>query len=225
MLKCPNCQAENSDGVDTCFLCGQTLKRSRWSKIRGGFGGKKFTDVTPQDTVTYTDAAEEIPEPQQPPEPRRDSHDDAERLKNQGRDHLQRGDFHRAIEASSEAIRINPEFADAYYNRGLAYHNLGQYQKAIEDLSEASRLNPQDADAYLTRGFAYFYRNEAQRAVDDFNEAIELNSQYAEAYAGRAMANTSLMKDDLAEADAQRAIELGIDPSFMDSLEELRSNR
>ena len=59
MVKCPNCQAENSEGVTTCFLCGQTLKRSKWSKIRGAFGGKKATDVTAQDTVTLYRREEE----------------------------------------------------------------------------------------------------------------------------------------------------------------------
>ncbi|MGF1492636.1 MAG: trypsin-like peptidase domain-containing protein [Microcoleaceae cyanobacterium] len=40
----------------------------------------------------------------------------------------------------TEAIRINPGYADAYYNRGLAYANLKQFEKAIADLEAAAEL-------------------------------------------------------------------------------------
>ena len=56
-----------------------------------------------------------------------------------------------AIDDYDEAIRLDPQFASAYYNRGLAYQRLGQSERAIKDFNEAIRLNPQYAAAYNNR--------------------------------------------------------------------------
>ena len=49
------------------------------------------------------------------------------------------GDFDRAIRRlSTEAIRINPNFADAYNNRGAGLlHDKGDFDHAIEDYTKA----------------------------------------------------------------------------------------
>ena len=41
MIKCPSCQAENSDGAKACFLCGQRLKKPGLLKRMFGGGGSK----------------------------------------------------------------------------------------------------------------------------------------------------------------------------------------
>jgi tetratricopeptide (TPR) repeat protein len=48
----------------------------------------------------------------------------------------------QALQDADEAIRLNPQDAEAYYDRGVAYTNLGQYERAIQDADEAIRLNP-----------------------------------------------------------------------------------
>ena len=53
------------------------------------------------------------------------------------------------------AIKINPDFADAYVNRGAAYDDLGRHQEAIDDCNTAIKINPDYADAYYNRGYAY----------------------------------------------------------------------
>lgn len=56
-----------------------------------------------------------------------------------------------SIDAYSNAISLNPKYADAYYNRGLAKVELGQYRDAITDYDEAIRLNPNDVSASYNR--------------------------------------------------------------------------
>lgn len=75
---------------------------------------------------------------------------------------------HKAIADYTEAIRLNPEFADACFNRGNAYYGKGQYDDAIADYTEAIRLNPKFAEAYYNRGNAYEAKAEA-----DFTKAEE----------------------------------------------------
>ena len=50
-------------------------------------------------------------------------------------------DFKTVCEADyNEAIRLRPDFSDAYFNRGLVYVFLGETQKGIADLSKAGEL-------------------------------------------------------------------------------------
>ena len=92
-----------------------------------------------------------------------------------GNDYAFQGQHEKAIQDYDEAIRLNPQFADAYYNRGTAYgRDLGQYGKAIKDFDEAIRLNPHDADAYYNRGAAYAKLGQQEQADRDFAKAKEL---------------------------------------------------
>ena len=66
-----------------------------------------------------------------------------------------KGDHDKAIADFTEAIRLNPKLAQAYYNRGMIYRKKGDHDKAIADFTEAIRLNPKDATPYISRGIAY----------------------------------------------------------------------
>ena len=56
-----------------------------------------------------------------------------------------------AIAAYTEAIRTNPDDAEAYFQRGDAYGMQGDYDKAIADFTEVIRLDPNypEADSRL----------------------------------------------------------------------------
>jgi tetratricopeptide (TPR) repeat protein len=70
----------------------------------------------------------------------------------QGNEAINSRDFNKAIATYSEAIRLNPTYADAFYNRGLAYEKKGDTDRHIADSSEAIRLNPTYANAFNSRG-------------------------------------------------------------------------
>lgn len=63
-------------------------------------------------------------------------------------------DQNEKIRCYTQAIRLDPKYANAYNNRGNAKNNLGRYQKAIGDYDEAIRLDPKYAYAYNNRGLA-----------------------------------------------------------------------
>lgn len=78
-----------------------------------------------------------------------------------------------SIEDLSEAIRLAPNFADAYYYRG---HASGD--EADEDFTQAIRFNPQFASAYYYRGCLRTGENK-EGAIEDFNQAIQHNQDFA----------------------------------------------
>ncbi|MBU4372718.1 MAG: tetratricopeptide repeat protein [Proteobacteria bacterium] len=114
----------------------------------------------------------------------------------------------KAIEYLSEAIRLKPDFMEAYNNRGTAYGKLGQYQRAIQDCDTAIRLNPDDAYAYYNRGIAYGKLRQYQRAIQDYDTAIRLNPDYAMAYNNRGNAYDDLGQYQRAIQDYDTAIRL-----------------
>lgn len=63
-------------------------------------------------------------------------------------------DFDEKIRFYSEAIRLKPDFADAFYNRGLARYNNGDLSGATEDYDQAIHLEPDYASAYYNQDLA-----------------------------------------------------------------------
>ncbi|MFA5321582.1 MAG: tetratricopeptide repeat protein [Smithella sp.] len=118
-------------------------------------------------------------------------------------------DPQKAIEYLDEAIKLKPDFAEAFNNRGNAYSDLGQYPRAIEDYNEAIRLKPQYAHAYYNRGFTYDDLGQYQLAIEDYNEAIRLKPEHIDAYYNRGNDYFLQNNKELGCRDAQKACELG----------------
>ena len=116
--------------------------------------------------------------------------------------------YDKAIADYTEAIRLKPDFADAYANRAFAYGSLEQFDKAVADCNEAIRLQPDSAEAYKNRGGAYCNLKQYDKAIADCNEAIRLKPDFARAYSNRGNSYLGLKEYDKAMADYNQAIRL-----------------
>ena len=121
---------------------------------------------------------------------------------------LQDRDPEGCIFANCQAIRLNPDFAEAYSNRGAAKDALEQYKDAITDYDEAIRLKPDYAKAYSNRGAAKDALEQYKDAITDYDEAIRLKPDLAEVYSNRGNAKTGLKQYRNAVADHDQAIRL-----------------
>jgi lipoprotein NlpI len=82
----------------------------------------------------------------------------------------------------NEAIRLDPNYAPAYFARGRLSYMLGNAPAALEDFGKSIKLDANDPVAYFNRGVAYYViggRN--PDAIADFKKAAELNP--SDAYA------------------------------------------
>jgi tetratricopeptide (TPR) repeat protein len=56
--------------------------------------------------------------------------------------HMERGEYTQAITFYDRAIKLAPEYADAYSWRGYAYAALGEFDLAIQDVEQYLELEP-----------------------------------------------------------------------------------
>ncbi len=88
--------------------------------------------------------------------------------------YLAEKDFQRASADCDAAIRLDPDFAQAYNNRGLARQGLGDLSGAIDDFSAALEHHGQLSEAYNNRGALRMQLGQSQEALADLNEAVRL---------------------------------------------------
>jgi protein involved in polysaccharide export with SLBB domain len=65
------------------------------------------------------------------------------------------GLFEQAASTFLLAIRLKPDYGDAYYGLGHAYFDLKRWKESIEALEQAVKINPKDDEAYAMLGQAY----------------------------------------------------------------------
>lgn len=80
-------------------------------------------------------------------------------------------DYRGAIADYSEAIRLNPNYAEAYLSRGYTRYDLGDKQGAIADYSAAIKIDPRNFGAYSIRGDARSDLGDKKGAIADYNTA------------------------------------------------------
>jgi len=148
--------------------------------------------------------------------------------------------FNEAINAFTEALKIDPNFSAAYLQRGTAiYASISQVadmnkdfdfgtvtsrrfagdeleyvNRAIKDLSKAIRLNP-TSTAYLQRGRVYNGKGDYDKAIEDFNQFIRLDPNNAGIYSNRGLAYTNKGDYDKAIEDFNKAISLDINDAYI----------
>lgn len=77
----------------------------------------------------------------------KDSYSESKRLYNEGVKYALAGLFAQAAQIFQQAVRLDPEFADAHFALGHAYSDMGRWQDAIDSFKRVVELNPKDIEA------------------------------------------------------------------------------
>ncbi len=114
----------------------------------------------------------------------------------------------QALTDLDKALRLNPNYADAYGNRGFVYYCAKNFSAAIKDFDKAIQLNPLDAQNYTYRGLCY-RQTDIAKATADFDKAVELLPNNPNVYFNRGKFYEYDAKDfSKAVQDYSRAIDL-----------------
>lgn len=119
-----------------------------------------------------------------------------------------RRDTRNRIGDYSEAVRLYPNFAEAYARRGANRDILDDLEGAAADFDEALRLNPLLDVAYANRGILRNRTGDAAGALSDLTAALHINPTLTSAYYNRAVTYISQNQNDQAVADLSEAIRL-----------------
>jgi tetratricopeptide (TPR) repeat protein len=136
----------------------------------------------------------------------------------------------KAVETFQEAIKLDPELAEAYFRLGLAYVAVGKdqeaedaYKKAVEKYKKYLEANGKDAEAHYNMGQAYAGLHLYSEAVREYRQATRLKDDDADMFYDLGTALTKLAQYDEAVAAFSKSLEIDPDNTRAeDALEEAR---
>ncbi|NEQ41063.1 MAG: tetratricopeptide repeat protein [Okeania sp. SIO3I5] len=84
--------------------------------------------------------------------------------------------------ACEEAIKNQPDFAEAYKTMGIIIQNQGQMKAAFKWYLQAIKIQPDFAEAYVNIGTLYAKKQQWQEAIDYYQKAIYFKPDLTAAY-------------------------------------------
>jgi len=84
------------------------------------------------------------------------------------------GEFKKAIAHYSEALRINPQYAEVHDNLGIALSNEGETEKARAHFREAIRLDPEHTMAHYNLAIALNMQGRIGQAIEQLRQGLRV---------------------------------------------------
>lgn len=114
----------------------------------------------------------------------------------------------QAVDSYTEAIKRDPNIADAYFRRGNIRFDQGDWQGAIADFDRAISLDANYTNAYYNRAAARYNLRDKQGALADFDAYLTRSPNDFEAYFQRGSLRRSLGDDRGTLADFDQVVRL-----------------
>ena len=78
----------------------------------------------------------------------------------------------------NQAIKLKPDFAEAYNNKGSIYKDLKRYDEALFNSDQAIKLKPDFPEAYYNKGNIFKDLKIYDEALFNYEQAIKLKPDY-----------------------------------------------
>jgi tetratricopeptide (TPR) repeat protein len=135
-----------------------------------------------------------------------------------------------AIDRLQEAVRLRPDYADAYFNLGSVLFQKGQIDQAIAQWQKALAIRPRDAEAHRNLASALRKQGNVKEAISEYEQALNIVPEDSVALNNLAWILATC--SDASMRDGVRAVTLavkavhasgGSDPNFVRTLAAARA--
>ena len=96
-------------------------------------------------------------------------------LYNKGVNYMSNEKFLDAIRSFDLALRLDPQYVDAWIKRGYAHFHLGEYTVAIASYDKALEVDLNNAEAWNLKGLAYYKLKNYDKAIECCEKAVDIN--------------------------------------------------
>ncbi|MCU0536375.1 MAG: tetratricopeptide repeat protein [Hydrococcus sp. Prado102] len=94
--------------------------------------------------------------------------------------------YDRALQAYEKALKIRPEYAEAWIGKGNVQQASGKSKDALNSYEKAIQIQPRNWQAWIGRAQVLDKLGKSQEAIDTFKGAIQINNNAQEAWQGLA---------------------------------------
>src|SRR5919197_3551170 len=144
-------------------------------------------------------------------EPDYDDNDFQKRdLYNKGLNQMSNERFLDAIRSFALALRLDPQYVDAWIKRGYAHFHLGEYTVAIASYDKALEIDVNNAEAWNLKGLAYYKMKNYDKAIECCEKAVDINPNDGMSWYNKACYLTLSGKVDEGLDALKRSIEIDI---------------
>jgi predicted TPR repeat methyltransferase len=109
---------------------------------------------------------------------------------------------------TQKALRLKPDYAEAYNSMGNAFQDQGKTDEAISCYQKALRLKPDYAEAYNSMGNAFQDQGKTDEAISCYQKALKLKPDCARVYNSMGGVFQDQGKTDEAISCYQKALKL-----------------
>jgi Flp pilus assembly protein TadD len=105
-----------------------------------------------------------------------------------------------------QAIKLQPDYAEAYYNRGNVLYSKGRIDEAIADFEKTLQIQPTDADAHTGLGNTLLRKGALKEAIAHYRQAMALAPE--DPHSRSNLAWVLATSSDASIRDGAKAVEL-----------------
>ena len=117
-------------------------------------------------------------------------------------------EYEAAIASFDQALKIKPDYYQAWRNRGNALDDLGRLEEAVASFDQALKIKPDNYQAWNNRGYALMNSGRLEEAVASFDQALKFKPDAHKAWNNRGYALMNLGRLEEAVASFEQALKI-----------------
>lgn len=131
-------------------------------------------------------------------------------LYKKGLNHMSNDKMLDAIRSFELALRVDPQYVDAWVKKGYAHFHSGEYTVAVSAYDKALEIDVNNADAWNLKGLAYYKMKNYDKAIECCEKAIDIDPNDGMSWYNKACYMTLIGKVDDGLEALKRSIEIDI---------------